>query len=73
MQLKCSVSPRQYTRSFVDFSAFENCNLTLDKDNLSAKRLERMISGEAFHCDWLKHCLTNHGGRQNELYYSAVD
>ena len=53
MQFKYSASPREYARSFVDFSAFENRDLTLDKDNLLAKRLERMISGHVFRCDWL--------------------
>ena len=67
MQFKCSVTPRQYARSFVDFSAFEIRNLTLDKDDLLAKRSERMISGHAFRRDWLKQFLTHPDeGMQNK-------
>ena len=74
MQFKCSVSPRQYTRSIVDFSAFEIRNLTLDKDKLKAKRLEKIISGHAFRYDWLKQFLTHHRGRKNErVCLSAVN
>ena len=41
MQFKCSVIPRQYAWSIVDFSAFEIRNLTLDKDNLKAKKFRK--------------------------------